>query len=54
MHDGAGHRVEQVAVVADQDQRAGILAQELLEPQPRLEIEMVRRLVQQHQVGGGE
>ncbi len=42
--------VEEVAVVRHQDDRARIGAEELLEPVPRLEVEMVRRLVEQQHV----
>ncbi len=40
--------------MADQDQGAAIIAQKPLEPQRRLEVEMVGRLVEQQQVGLGE
>jgi hypothetical protein len=50
----SGHRVEQVAVVADQEQRARVAAQVRLEPGDRLEVEVVGRLVEQHQVRLGE
>ena len=45
------HRVEEVAVVADQDQRARVAAQMLLEPDRGLEVEMVGGLVEQQEVG---
>ena len=45
------HRVEKVAVVADQDQRARVAAQMLLEPDRGLEVEMVGGLVEQQEVG---
>jgi hypothetical protein len=48
------HRVEEAAIVADQDQGAAVVAQKSFEPQCRLEVEMVRRLVEQQQVGLGE
>ena len=52
--DLLGHPVEKVAVVADQEQGAGVAAQIVLEPEAGLEIEMVGRLVEQQQVGLGE
>ena len=45
------HRVQEVAVVADQDQRARVAAQMLLEPDRGLEVEMVGGLVEQQEVG---
>ena len=49
--DPLGDVVEEVAVVGDDDHRAGILAQRLFEPLDRFGVEMVGRLVQQQQVG---
>ncbi len=46
--------VEEVAFVADEEDRRLVAAQEVLEPQHRLEIEVVRRLVEQQQVGRRE
>ena len=54
MDDLVDHLVEQVAVVADQQDGARIGLEEALEPQGGLEVEMVGRLVQQQQVGLGE
>ena len=54
MEDGVDDIVEEVALVADDDQRAGIALEEVLEPQRRFEIEVVRRLVEQQQVGRRE
>ena len=54
VEDGVDDVVEQVALVADHDQRAGIALEEVLEPQRRFEVEVVRRLVEQQQVGLGE
>ena len=48
------HSIEEAAVVADQDQSAAIGAQKPLEPQRRLEVEMIGRLVEQQEVGLGE
>ena len=46
--------VEQVAIVADDDHRARIARDMLLQPERRLEVEVVGRLVEQQQVGRGE
>src|SRR3546814_1857959 len=45
--------VEELAVVADQQQRARILEQPLLQPQHRVEVEVVGGLVEQQQVARG-
>ena len=54
LEDPAGHVVEEVAVVGDGDDRAGVLLQRPLQPGHRLGVEVVRRLVEQQQVGLGE
>ena len=54
MDDLLGHPVQQMAVVADQEQGARITQQIVLEPEAGLEVEMVGRLVEQQQVGLGE
>ena len=54
MRDRLHRSVEQALVVADHQRRAGELRQPRLKPHRRLEVEMVGRLVQQQQVGGGE
>ena len=46
-----GDGVEELAVVADDDHRAGVALQPGLEPDERVEVEVVGRLVEQHQVG---
>ena len=48
------HRVEQIPVVAHHHQRPGIAFEIRLQPHGGFEIEMVRRLVEQQQVGLGE
>ena len=45
-----GDLVEELAVVRDQQQRARVLEQPLLQPQHRVEVEVVGRLVEQQQV----
>jgi hypothetical protein len=54
MQNVVGHGVEQVALVADHDQAAAIALEKRLQPNGRFEIEMVRRLVEQQQLGFGE
>ncbi len=49
-----GDVVEEVAVVRDRDDRAGVLLEEALEPRHRLGVEVVGRLVEQQQVGARE
>ena len=51
LEDPAGHVVEEVAVVGDGDDRAGILLQMLLQPVYRLGVEVVGGLVEQQHVG---
>ncbi len=49
--DPPGHIVEEVAVVGDGDNRAGVLLQVLLQPGHGLGVEVVGRLVEQQDVG---
>ena len=51
LEDPAGDVVEEVAVVGDGDDRAGVVVQVVLEPGHRLGVEVVGRLVEQQQVG---
>ena len=50
LDDAADELVQELAVVRDQQDRAGVGLQVVLEPQQRLEVEMVGRLVEQQQV----
>ncbi len=43
--------IHELAVVGDEEEGAGIIFQVILEPEKREEIEMVRRLVEQEEVG---
>ena len=52
--DPLGHIIEEVAVVRDRHDGAGVAVQELLEPEHRLGVEVVGGLVEQQQVGGLE
>ena len=54
LEDPAGDVVEEVAVVGDGDHGALVVGEEALEPVDRLGVEVVRRLVEQQQVGRGE
>ena len=49
--DPLGHVVQEVAVVRDGQHGAGVLVQELLEPQHGFRVQVVRGLVKQQQVG---
>ena len=51
LEDPAGDVVEEVAIVGDRDDRALVLGQVALEPGDRLGVEVVRRLVEEQQVG---
>jgi hypothetical protein len=54
MHDGGDRAVEEVAVVADEQDRVWIAGEIALQPQGALEVEIVGRLVEQQEVGFGE
>ena len=54
MQDVIYHGVEQIAFVADYQQRAGVALQEVLQPQRRFEIQVVGGLVEQQHVGRGK
>src|SRR5581483_1928063 len=54
LEDPARDVVEEVPVVRDCDHRALVIGEEALEPRDRLGIEMVRRLIEQKQIGRGE
>ena len=54
LEDPAGDVVEEVAIVGDGDDGALVVGEEALEPGHRLGVEVVRRLVEEQQVGRGE
>ena len=54
LEDPAGDVVEEVPVVRHGDDGALVVREEALEPEHRLGVEVVRRLVEQEQVGRGE
>ena len=54
LEDPLGDVVEEVAVVGDRDDGAGVVLQEPLEPLDALGVEVVGRLVEQQQVGSAE
>jgi len=54
IRDARDDLVEEVAVVGDENHREGIRAEIFLEPVARLEVEMVRRLVEQQQIRASE
>ena len=51
LEHGGRHRFEEPAIVGDEDHRRVERLQHLLEPLERLDVEVVRRLVEQQQVG---
>ncbi len=51
LEDPSGHVVEEVAVVGHGDHRPRVVLEEPLEPGDRFSIEVVRRLVEQQQIG---
>ena len=51
LEDPLGHVVQEVPVVGDRDDGAGVLGQVLLQPEHALGVEVVGRLVEQQQVG---
>ena len=52
--DPLRHVVQEVPVVGDGQHGAGVVGQELLEPEHRFGVQVVGRLVEQQQVGRGE
>jgi hypothetical protein len=54
LDDLGDHAVLHVAIVAGHEDRAGIGAQEGLEPEDRLEVEVVGRLVEEQDLGPGQ
>ena len=51
VHDHADHPVEEIAIVRNDDQRAGVALEPVFQPQDGVEVQMVGRLVEQQQVG---
>ena len=51
LDDGGDERVEELAVVGDDEDGAWVGLEVTLEPQQRLEVEMVRRLIEEQGVG---
>ena len=49
-----GHVLEEPAIMADDQKRGSLRAQQLLEPEDAVEVEVVRRLVHQEQSGAGD
>ena len=54
MQDALDRFVEQIAVVADHQHGVRIALDEVFQPERAFEVEIVRRLVQEQDVGGGE
>ena len=51
MHDHVDHAVEKIAVMRNDDQRAGIALEPVFQPDDGVQIQVVGRFVQQQQVG---
>ncbi|MNZ80792.1 hypothetical protein D3C78_994400 [compost metagenome] len=51
MGDMIDHRIEEIAVVGNQQQRARVTLEPVFEPQDRIEVQVVGRFVEQQQVG---
>ena len=49
--DARGEALEEGAIVCDEHDRAGVVDEEIFQPRDRVDVEMVRRLVEQEQVG---
>jgi hypothetical protein len=43
--------LQQHSIVSDKDQRTPVIAQKVLQPRNRCDVEMVGRLIQQQQIG---
>ena len=54
MHDVVTYRIEKIPVVRNQQQGTGVTRQPLLQPQQRIEVEVVGGLIKQQHVGGHE
>ncbi len=52
MQDGLGDAIDEIAVMRDECQRARIARQPAFEPEDRIEIEVIGRLVEQQQITG--
>ena len=53
VHDRRDDAIQKIAIVCDEEQRPGVADQPVFEPQHRVEVEVVRGLVQQEQVRAG-
>ena len=51
VHDVLNYRIQEVAVVGDQQQGAGVVAQPVFQPEDGVQIQVVGRFVEQQQVG---
>ena len=50
LEDAGGEPLQECAIVRDEDDRARVVGQEVLEPRDRVDVEMVRRLVEEQEV----
>ncbi|MCY1419210.1 hypothetical protein D9M71_347940 [compost metagenome] len=51
VHHMIDHRIEEITVVGDQQQGAGVALEPLFQPEDRIQVEVVGRLVKQQQLG---
>ena len=51
MNNFIDDRVQEVTIVRDQNQRAGVAFQPFFQPDDRIEIEVVSRFIEQQQIG---
>ena len=54
LRDGGDHAIQEVTVVRDDDHAALVGGEKVLQPLQRLQVEMVRRLVEQQEIGAQE
>ena len=54
LEDLVHHAVEEIAIVADDQHPFGLLGEVVFEPAGGVDVEVVARLVEEHDVGGGE
>ena len=52
LRHGLHHDVEKIAVVGDEEEAAGEIGEELLQPRARFDVEVVRRLVEEQDIRG--
>ena len=51
LHDASGDAAQETAIVGDEQKRRGKSRQELFQPDDRVDVQMVGRLVEQQEIG---